>query len=205
MSGFEAYKTYLGMCLHYQGHINGWDYNFAGRCKEETYKKKKQLIHQYAKIERTHPTKVEQIKFFYPAFKQFGYVKPEATLLFTRKHHDFMVLMGNPDLLVRKHGEWIKEMLDEGFIKDFFDLFDVSEMLPKFYQLYNNKVMTHDQAVILCMVIPELLNTIVSQEPIVFETWKAKLQFDKQFFSLYISQPVLNQLKDATVVAFQTK
>lgn len=203
MHGIDAYKTYLGMSLHFQGHVDGWQYNFTGKIKPETFAAKKRLTYMYAKIEREHPTKLDQIKFFYPAFKAYGYVKPDAVGLMLKAHRDY--LKGFGEGMVTAHSAWIKEMFDEGFLKDFYELFACSEMLPKFYQLYSSKVMTYEQAVLMCILIPELLNTIVSQEPIVFETWKAKLLVDMKFMQLYISQPVLKQLRDATVVAFQTK
>lgn len=203
MTGLAAYKTYLGMGLHFRGNLDGWQYNFTGKCKQETFEKNKRVMYMYAKVEEDYPTKVEQIKYLYPAFKAMGYFKPDALMLVRREYVHFMKIFGED--LTQRHQAWLTELLAEGFIKDFADLFDTSEMLPKLYQLYSNKVMTYDAAVILCIVIPELLNTIVSQEPIVFETWKAKLQFDIKFVQLYISQPVLKQLRDATVVAFQTK
>lgn len=203
MTGLAAYKTYLGMGLHFRGNLDGWQYNFTGKCKPETFEKNKRVMYMYAKVERDYPTKAEQIKFFYPAWKEYGYLKPDAIGLMMKQHRAYMKGFGED--LPQRHQAWLTELLAEGFIKDFADLFDTSEMLPKLYQLYSNKVMTYDQAVLLCIIIPELLNTIVSQEPIVFETWKAKLQFDIKFVQLYISQPVLKQLRDATVVAFQTK
>lgn len=203
MLGLEAYKTYLGMSLHFAGHIDGWQYNFTGKIKPETFAAKKRLTYMYAKIEREHPTKLDQIKFFYPAFKAYGFVKPDAVGLMTKAHRDFVKGFGEG--MVTPHADWIKEMLEECFLADFYELFECNDMLPRFYHLHSSKVMTYEQAVVMCIVIPDLLNTIVSQEPIVFETWKAKLLVDMKFYQLYISQPVLKQLKDATVVAFQTK
>lgn len=203
MIGLEAYKTYLGMSLHFRGNLDGWQYNFMGKCKPETFAAKKRLMYMYAKIEREHPTKLDQIKFFYPAFKEYGYVKPDAVGLMIKAHRAY--LKGFGEDLVPNHTAWINEMLEECFLADFYELFECNDMLPRFYHLHSSKVMSHDQAALMCILIPELLNTIVSQEPIVFETWKAKLLFDMKFIQLYISQPVLKQLKDATVVAFQTK
>lgn len=201
MNGLAAYKTYLGMSLHFRGNLDGWQYNFTGKCKPETFEANKRVMWMYAKVEEDFPTKVEQIKYLYPAFKEMKYIKPDQLMVVRRQYVQFMKAFGED--LPQRHQAWLTELLAEGFIKDFADLFDTSEMLPKLYQLYSNKVMTYDAAVILCIVIPELLNTIVSQEPFVFEAWKVKLQFDMKFIQLYISQPVLKQLRDATVTAFQ--
>lgn len=200
MLGLEAYKTYLGMSLHFAGHIDGWQYNFTGKIKPETFAAKKRLTYMYAKIEREHPTKLDQIKFFYPAFKAYGFVKPDAVGLMTKAHRDFVKGFGEG--MVTPHADWIKEMLEECFLADFYELFECNDMLPRFYHLHSSKVMTYEQAVVMCIVIPELLD-LVSNEPIVFETWKSKLQFDKKFVQLYISQPMLKQLRDVTVAAFQ--
>jgi hypothetical protein len=92
--------------------------------------------------------------------------------------------------------------MKEHILLSFFELFACSEMLPKFYQLYAEKHMTHDQAVVLCLVVPELLD-VVSNEPIVFEKFKTQLRFDMKFFGLYINAELMRQLKDATVSAFK--
>lgn len=199
--GLEAYKTYLGMGLHFRGNLDGWQYNFSGKCKPETFAAKTRLKYVYAKIERDHPTKLDQIKFFYPAMKAYGYVKPESVGLMMKVHRAFEKEFGYG--LVSRHKAWIEGMMKEHILLDFFELFACSEMLPKFYQLYAEKQMTHDQAVVLCLCVPELLNTIVSNEPFVYEAWKVKLEFDMKFMQLYINGPLLRQLKDATVAAFK--
>lgn len=200
MIGLEAYKTYLGMGLHFRGNLDGWKYNFSGKCKPETFATKKRLMYMYAKIERDHPTKLDQIKFFYPAFKS-GYVKPDAVGMMHGCHTRFEKEFGYG--LVSRHKAWIEGMMKDAILLDFFEMFADGEMLPKFYQLYAEKCMTHDQAVVMCLVVPELLNTIVSNEPIVYEAWKVKLEFDMKFMQLYINGPLLRQLKDATVEAFK--
>lgn len=200
MNGLEAYKTFLGMGLHYRGNIDGWKYNFSGKCKPETFAAKKRLVYMFAKIEREHPTKLDQIKFFYPAFNS-GYVKPDAVSMMYGCHGKFLKDYGFG--LVAKHKAWLEGLRKDGAIQNFFDLFACDEMLPKFYQLAAEKHMTHGQAVVLCLCVPELLNTVVSNEPIVFEAWKVKLEFDMKFMQLYISGPLLRQLKDATVEAFK--
>ena len=200
MNGLEAYKTFLGMSLHFRGNLDGWKYNFSGKCKPETFATKKRLMYMYAKIEREHPTKLDQIKFFYPAFSTC-YVKPDAVGMMMNCHKGF--IKDVDDSLPTRHKDWLDGLLTEGNLSDFFDLFSCNEMLPKLYQLYADKQMTQLQAAILCLCVPELLNTVVSKEPIVFEAWKVKLEFDMKFIQLYISHPVLKQLRDATVEAFK--
>lgn len=200
MNGLEAYKTFLGMGLHYRGNIDGWKYNFSGKCKPETFAAKKRLVYMYAKIEREHPTKLDQIKFFYPAFNSC-YVKPDAVGMMYSCHKRFIETFD--DTLPKRHQAWLTELLTNGHISDFFDLFACDGMLPKLYQLYSSKVVSYDAVVILCLCVPELLNTIVSNEPFVFEAWKVKLEFDMKFMQLYINGPLLRQLKDATVEAFK--
>ena len=201
MNGLEAYKTFLGIGLHFRGTVDGWKYNFSGKCKPETFATKNRLVYMYAKVERDHPTKLAQLMFYYPAFQAYGYVKPDAINLMMKAHKAFIKEFD--DSLPSRHKDWLVELLTEGNLTDFFDLFSCTEMLPKFYQLYADKQMTQLQAAILCLCVPELLNTIVSKEPIVFEAWKVKLEFDMKFIQLYISHPVLKQLRDATVEAFK--
>lgn len=203
MRGVEVFKTHLGMMLHFNPKVDydGWKYNFVGRAKIETLEGDKRLMYMCAKLEEDFPTKVDQLKLMYPAWSLLKYVKHcNAGIL--RQH--YKAFMKEMDDVVPYYSRNLDHMIEHQEIKNINCLLRCDSLLPNICQWQLNGRVPREFVILVSLVIPELLNSCVSKEPMVFDNWKAKILFDKKFWSLYISQPVLKELLDITVAKLQS-
>lgn len=200
MSGLAAYKTYLGMMLHFTGAVDGWQYNFTGKVSMAKFESNKRLMYMYAAIERDFPTKLDQIRFFYPAFRAAGYVKADSVMYMRKLYRHHMKFYADP---AKAYADEFNQLIADDVIEDISDLLKNDGLFPNICELSNRGKLSQDMATLLFIVLPAL-NTITSNEPIVFESWKSKVLVDMKFIQLYISQPQLKGLGDATVAAIQT-
>lgn len=202
MNGVEVYKTHLAMMLHFNPNVDydGWKYNFVGRAKIDSLNTDTRLKYMCAKLEKDFPTKVDQIKLMYPAWSVLKYVKGCNAGILRRHYNAFMKEM---DDVVPYYSRNLDHMIEHQEVKDVNCLLRCDSLLPNICQWQINGRVPREFVILLSLVIPELLNSCVSKEPMVFDNWKTKILFDKKFWSLYLSQPVLKELLDITVAKFQ--
>lgn len=203
MNGVEVYKTHLAMMLHFNPKIeyDGWKYNFVGRAKIDSLEKDTRLKYMCIKLERDFPTKVDQIKLMYPAWSLLKYVKGCNAGILRRHYNAFMKEM---DAVVPYYSRNLDHMIQHQEVKDINCLLRCDSLLPNICQWEVNGRILREFVILVCLVIPGLLNSCVSKEPMVFDNWKSKILFDMKFWSLYLSQPVLKELLDITVAKLQS-
>lgn len=203
MRGVSVYKTHLAMMLHFNPKVDydGWKYNFVGRAKIETLEGDKRLMYMCAKLEEDFPTKVDQLKLMYPAWSLLKYVKHCNAGILRRHYNAFMKEM---DDVVPYYSRNLDHMIEHQEIKNINCLLRCDSLMPNICQWQVNGRIPREFVILVCLVIPELLNSCVSKEPMVFDNWKSKVLFDMKFWSLYLSQPVLKELRDITVAKFQS-
>lgn len=194
--GLSAYKTYLGLSLHFRrGSYNGWNYNFNGKVKPETFEANRGLTHRYAALEANHPNKNDQIRFFYPAFRKFGFCKNTDISTFTRSYNEFVKEF---QLMRTQYDIELKQVaLKVSSIKEFMGL---DEQVPFLYNCYIEKLITLDSLIILSLAIPDI-NTIVSKESFLWNSLIEKLKFDSGFYNLYfaLEENSIKKLKQNTI------
>lgn len=193
--GLSAFETFTAMKLHFmRKSYDGWIYNFKTKSIPKEIHKNVQMQYAYESLSRTYPSQIELIKFLYPAFKTYGYgCKPLAIIQMRKIHANFITFIENFDneieslytLLVSELGSVSKIM-------------DSSGTLPVIYELVNDSIITYEQAVLLFLVFPGL-NKVSSNEPFVFERFKTDIEFDKRFFSLYISAPSIKKAQSVAL------
>jgi hypothetical protein len=194
--GLGVYKTYLGMSLHFRkGSYNGWDYNFNGKVKSETFEANRGLVHRYAALEAKHPNKNDQLRLFYPAFRKFGFCKNTDIACFTRSYNEFVKEF---QLMPLQYEHELKQVaIKVSSIKEFMGLDD---QVPFLYNCYIEKLISYDSLLILSLAIPEL-NTIVSKEAFLWNSLTEKLKFDSGFYNLYfaLEETSIKKLKQNTI------
>lgn len=195
MIGLSAYKTYLGLSLHFRkvSSYDGWKYSFNGKCTEDTFEKNKLIYHRYAALENKYPHKNDQLRFFYPAFKKFGFCKANDIALFTRTHNQFMKELDD------KFDSYMKEIVQLGnTVGSIDELLGVYEQVPTIYNGYIEELISFDSLVILSLVIPSI-NRIVSDDSYLWNSLNEKLKFDSKFYKLYIDDSKLKELQQNTI------
>lgn len=202
MKGIEVYKTHLGMMLHFNPKVefDGWRYNFMGKVTPEKFNADTRLKYMCAKLEQDFPTKNDQLKLMYPAWSLLKYMKTCNAGILRRHYNAFMKEM---DDVVAYYSRNFDHMVVYQEIKDVNCLLRCDSLMPNICQWETSGRISREFAILVCLVIPELLNTCKSKEPMVYDGWKSKVLFDMKFWSLYISQPVLKELRDLTVTKLQ--
>lgn len=197
MIGLSAYKTYLGLSLHFRkgSSYDGWKYSFNGKCTEETFEKNKSVYHRYAALESKHPHKNDQLRFFYPAFKKFGFCKSTDISCFTRANSQFIKEF---DRVIETY---TKEVVALGKqVNSIEELLGVYEQVPVIYNGYIEELISYDSLVIMSLAIPSI-NRIVSDECFLWNSLNRKLMFDSKFYKLYIQDSKLKEIQQNTVHA----
>lgn len=188
MRGLSAYTVVCGMSLHFNRKgYDGWKYMFKTRMAEKSFLENRQTQFVYAAVESKYPGLVDQVKYFYPYFRRYGAFASKTNIRkFDEEYKKFTEYVKN---IENSH---LPELINTLKLKisSISDLAQVDNLLPKVYQLFDDKVISYDQAVLLFMVFPDL-NSTSSNEPFVYDVWKKNISFDKKFFSLYISPPSL--------------
>lgn len=190
-TGYEAYKTFLGMALHFRrAGYNGWDYNFNGKVKPETYEANRTLVYRFSALETKYPSKNEQIKLLYPVFKKHGYVNATHVHLVYKAHKEFMKEL---DEQVERYYEELENIASR--VNNIDELMGLYENLPVLYNGYIEKVISYESLVILSLAIPSI-NKICSSEPFLWNSLLEKLQFDSKFYKLYLN---IENIKQNTI------
>lgn len=183
MRGLSAYTVACAIALHFMRKgYDGWKYNFKTKVAEKRFNAHKQTQFVYAAVEKRYPQLLDQIKYLYPYFKRYGAFANKLNIRLVDAEYKKFI-----DHISMFDEQYVGELLKtlKLNLSSITELFDQHELLPKVYQLYDRKVITHDQAVLLFMIFPDL-NSTSSNEPYVYDAWKSDITFDKQFVSLYI-------------------
>jgi len=201
MRGLSAFETVCALQLHMMRKgYDGWTYNFRTKSALTRFNKNVQTKFAYSKIEQEYPDKISQLKFFYPFMSKNSF---KINLLNIRKmtidYNNFISYIDEIELHFRNLCSSIAKEL--GSLDRIFDQGDV---FPVIYQLFDCKLVTIDQVVLLFLIMPDL-NSTSSNEPFVYDKWKADILFNKKFLSLYISVPIQNRLKLIVVDEFNGK
>jgi hypothetical protein len=182
-----AFEVFQAMQLHFMKKgYDGWKYGFRKKIKTDEIPFK----WQFAAIEREYPTVNELVKFYYPTFLN-GSFKPKIASI--RPNHKAFIMklehikIDFPEALAR--------------FRDFKDLHGQGVVLPRLYEEYQNNKIDYETIVVMFLVIPTL-NKVVSNEPFVYEKFKAKVDFDKRFFSMYLSVDTINLLRQVALDKF---
>lgn len=192
-SGITAYRTFLGLSLHFRrGSYDGWNYNFNGKVKPETYEANKGIVYQYAAIEKRFPNKNDQLRYFYPAFKKFGYCKASDIRAFGVAYTEFNNKFAN--LVEMEYGIELRNVASK--VSSINHLIGLDGELPFLYNCYIEELISYDSLAILSLAIPEVLQ-IKSQEPFLWNSFIEKLKFDSKFYNLYIES--LKELRQTTI------
>lgn len=192
-SGITAYRTFLGLSLHFRrGSYDGWNYNFNGKVKPETYEANKGIVYQYAAIEKRFPNKNDQLRYFYPAFKKFGYCKASDIRAFGIAYTEFNNKFAN--LVEMEYGIELRNVASK--VSSINHLIGLDGELPFLYNCYIEELISYDSLAILSLAIPEVLQ-IKSQEPFLWNSFIEKLKFDSKFYNLYIES--LKELRQTTI------
>lgn len=195
-TGITAYRTFLGLSLHFRrGSYDGWIYNFNGKVKPETFEANKGIVYQYAAIETKFPNKNDQLRYFYPAFKKFGYCKASDIRAFGIAYTEFNNKFAN--LVEMDYGIELRNAASK--VSSINHLIGLDGELPFLYNCYIEELISYDSLVILSLAIPEI-NTIVSKEPFLWNSLVEKLKFDSRFYNLYFNEEnSIKQLKQNTI------
>lgn len=192
-SGITAYRTFLGLSLHFRrGSYDGWNYNFNGKVKPETYEANKGIVYQYAAIEKKFPNKNDQLRYFYPAFKKFGYCKASDIRAFGVAYTEFNNKFAN--LVEMDYAIELRNIASK--VSSINHLIGLDGELPFLYNCYIEELISYDSLAILSLAIPEVLQ-IKSQEPFLWNSFIEKLKFDSKFYNLYIES--LKELRQTTI------
>lgn len=187
-----SYRTFLGMQAHFNKNTpyDGWKYGFKTRVSEEMLKRNRSQLFSYEKIDRDHKTVLDQVRFFYPSFRN-GYVKSSMVKAIYTNHKMFMAQVADVK-------EKFTAML-ENFSKQMTKVSDILGLtgdLPNVY-LYSQRGGYSEKdicLILLFLAIPEL-NKVVSQEPFVYDNWKKVIDFHKPFISIYFNEADLESVK----------
>lgn len=193
--GLTAYRTYLGMSLHFRrGSYDGWQYNFNGKVNPDTYEANRAIVHRYASLESRYPTKNDQIKFFYPAFSK-GFMKANDISGFTKSYQQFNNMF--EDLWYMQYGIELKQL--GSYVSSIDELMGVANSLPTLYNAYIEEVVSYNSLILLSLAIPSI-NSLVSEEPFLWNSLNEKLKFDSKFYKLYLDETkTLKELKTNTI------
>lgn len=184
--GAMAWETMKCVQAHVHPKIpyDGFKYSFKSSIyNAEKFLEKvgKTAKHPFVMLEREYPTKMEMIKFWWPAYRD-GYVPDNMAIKIARaKYKLFMI-----DILPK---------VEASLKNNCFDVDKLSKMqdnsMPGIYNFgAMGDVSYYYVAVALFMKFPEL-NTVTSNDPFIYADWKAQVDKDKQFLSLYLDNSLL--------------
>lgn len=185
MEGLKAYKTYLGMVLHFKNSgYDGWLYSFAGKCSPEKFDSQRQLKYQFAAIERNNPDKFDQIRYFYPAFAKHKFVKATDVRTFVRAYKEF-------DQTFTFYQSELIGVASQ--TKNIEELVGVYNSLPMLYNAYLRGEASFEFLVLLSLVMPSI-NKIVA-DPLVWPQFVDSLKFHGPFYKLYLDKSETTKLE----------
>lgn len=200
MQGLMAYKTFNAISMHYNENIayDAWKYNFKTKVSEESFKAKRSLIWQYAKIERDFPTLKEQIKFFWPAISSKGFVRASAVAMMRKQY--LTTIQGLDTLESRSREPYARLARRVGSVDK---LFDFEGPLPIIYRFFQEEEVDYDVILLTFMLFRRGINRIVSREDLIFDQWRSRINKDVEFFNLYFDRDAKSALIQSTYDIFQ--
>jgi len=199
MRGLASYTVACGMSLHFNRKgYDGWKYLFKTKMAQKSFLENRQTQFVYGAVESKYPTLIDQVRYFYPYFKRYGAWASKTNIRkFDIEYKKFTEYVENIEKI------HLPELLNtlKLNVSSISELFQVDNLLPKIYRMVDEGVISYDQAVLLFLVIPDL-NSTSSNEPFVFDAWKADITFDKKFLSVYISPPSLIAMQNIAKDSF---
>jgi hypothetical protein len=191
MEGLRAYKTYNALLLHMsRDEFDGWKYNFTTRVSEASFSKRKDIVYQYAKIERDYPTVIEQLKLYYPFMYNGG-------------------MKFNPYAIRKaRQGFKIQEIIDEYLLlleSEEFKLLRPKQLLEQFVEesfTLQAKTGVSDHVICIWFILTKL-NSNTESSSFVYDSWKMKIEKHSKFIKLYLDSEVIADLSRKTLDAIQ--
>lgn len=184
------------MSLHFRKTgYDGWQYNFNGKCSPETFERNRGLMHRFRSIESKHPDKCDQIRYFYPAFAEYGFVKSDDIRKFELSYKEF-VATTNSKLKFYEDELYSIAKLVNGI----HELLGVYNQTPFIYDCYIEKRLSYDSLILLSLAIPDI-NNVCSEESFLWQTLIEKVNFDSKFYKLYIKD--LKTVKQNTIAVLK--
>lgn len=187
--GFGAYRTLAGMNMHFgKSGYDGWKYNFKTSISEEKYSQNKQLVYQYAAIERDFPFTIDQLKFYYPSFRDGNtYVRPDNVKIIWSNYKRFNLNIINDNFLLFI-GQCCDSMAGVHFFKDLKN----PETLYYFFQ--HSKGILIESVCLSYMVFGTLNSDVNGQSNVLYEIWETKRKQRQSFVNLLYPKKDLDDL-----------
>jgi hypothetical protein len=176
----KCVQTHLHTKIPYDGFLYGF--------KSKIYNAQKFLAdvgktakHPYVMLEREFPTKMEMVKFWWPAFRE-GFLLPATAIKLARLRHKKWKEKTLPDVCRMLEHEYNAEQL--ATIED--------NSMPAIYNLASKGQTEYFLAVSLFLKFPTL-NNVTSNDPFIYDEWKKRVEADKPFLLMYMDDSELGK------------
>lgn len=196
MSGFRAFQVFSAMNLHFSSKnpYDGFKYNFKTKQKPEDFEKNHAVRWQFEKLAKDHPSDIELLKFYYPTFRELGFVAPR-NLGSIKKHHK--AFLDELEAFLSKQYSVELNALVNSMPSNPSEVYNGSiDGLPILYDRYLSKTVSFEFCLLFNLMYPEALNR--SSSYFGYDDFLGKIKLHSPFIQMYLANQKLIELKTET-------